>query len=73
MVAVPAVIPVTTPAVTDALLLLLVHAPPLAASVSVIVAPSHTLLLPVTVPAFGAGLTVTMLVATAVPQLLVTV
>ncbi len=73
MVAVPAAIPVTTPAVTVALELLLLHAPPAAASVRAVVAPVHTADAPLIEPASGAGLTVMAFVATAVPQLLVTV
>ena len=51
---------------------LLLHAPPVTASLKVIVEDSHTVVVPVIEPAFGNGLTVTAVVATAVPQLLVT-
>ena len=71
----PAVTPVTTPEplmeATEALLLLQV--PPDVAFESVVVPPTHTVLVPVIVPADGEGLTVTDCVAVAVPQLLVTV
>lgn len=70
MVAVPVVAPVTTPDAepTGAIaVLLLLHAPPVVASVSVIVAPTHTLLLPVI--AAGEVLTVTVaVVAQPVPS-----
>ena len=71
--------PVATPVTTPALLtvasaaLLLLQVPPVVASVSVMVAPVHTIAGPVMVPADGAGLTVSACVATAVPQLVVTV
>jgi hypothetical protein len=60
-VVVPAAIPVTTP---EAEILatagaLLVHIPPIAGSVIVIVVLVQTVLAPVMVPAFGKGLTVT--------------
>jgi hypothetical protein len=48
--------------------LLLLHVPPLTLSVSVIVAPSHTLEDPDIVPATGSGLTVIMVVVAAAPQ-----
>jgi hypothetical protein len=47
--------------------------PPAAASVSDVVDPAHTVAVPVIVPAFGNGSTVTVAVAAAVPQPLVTV
>jgi hypothetical protein len=74
MVAVPAVIPVTTPVEdTEAtVVLVLLHTPPAAASLSVVVDPAQTVVTPVMLPAFGTGLTVIGLTATAVPQLLVT-
>lgn len=72
MVAVPGVIPVTVPPVTEAFVLLLLHTPPGAISVNVIEDPSHTLPGPLMVPASGNGLTVIILVATAVPHELVT-
>ena len=63
MVAVPAVPPVTTPVVefTVADVELLLHVPPAVASVSVIVAPTHTAVGPVM--AVGAGVIVMVLVA----------
>ncbi len=51
----------------------LLHTPPPAASVSVVVPAGHSEVVPVMVPATGSGFTVTILIATAVPQLLVTV
>ena len=44
-----------------------------AASLKVVVAAGHTVNVPVIVPALGTGFTVTIVVATAVPQLFVTV
>ena len=75
IVAVPAAAPVTTPPLKprDAMADDELHAPPLAASVKVTVAPAHNDAVPFIVPAFGSGLTVTTLVAFAAPQLLVTV
>ena len=75
MVAVPAVIPVTTPPVLTVAMpvLLLLHTPPLVASASVVVPPVHTVVDPVIVPADGVPDTVTVVVVLAVPQLLVTV
>jgi hypothetical protein len=72
---VPAVTPVTTPV---ALTLATpvdteLHTPPPAASVRFVVVVGQTVRPPVIVPAFGAGFTVTTLVAATVPQLLVTV
>ena len=52
---------------------LLLHTPPLTASVSVMVAVGHTVNVPMIVPAVGNGSTVTTAVAATVPQLLVTV
>lgn len=74
MVALPAATPVTTPAALTLAIdvLLLVHAPPLTASVNVDVAPAQMVDAPVTVPADGNGLTVIAFVALTVPQLLVT-
>ena len=70
----PAATPVTVPpALTVATAVLaLVQVPPAAVSVSVVLAPAHTVVVPPMVPAAAAGLTVTFCVATAVPQLLVT-
>ena len=75
MVEVPAARPFTIPkALTVAMeTAVLLHAPPGAASESVVLKPRHMEAKPVMVPTFGDGLTVTTLVATAVPQLLVTV
>ena len=50
-----------------------VHTPPLTASVSVAVAPTHTLDAPVMLPADGVAVTFTVCIAVADPQLLVTV
>jgi hypothetical protein len=55
-----------------ALLLLALHAPPLTALDKLIVEPTVTDDDPLMVPASGAGFTVTTSVATAAPQLLVT-
>ena len=75
MVVLPADTPVTLPepstAPTDKVTLL--HTPPVAASVKAVFEPAHTIGVPVMVPAFGIGLTVTTWVAAAVPQLLATV
>jgi hypothetical protein len=75
MVAVPASTPDTMPLVpivaTD--VLLLVHVPPVTVFDNVIVVLTATVFGPVMDPALGSGLTVTILVATALPQLLVTV
>lgn len=73
-VSIPAATPITIPVVPiDAFALLIHHVPPDAASVKVRVEPTHTVDNPVIVPALGSGFTVTNLVATAVPQLFVTV
>ena len=72
-VSTPAVTPVTTPPRTIACVLLILHAPPAAGSVNVIEAPTQTLEGPLITPAFGDGFIVTVLVAMAVPQTLVTV
>jgi hypothetical protein len=67
--------PVTTPAllmVATAVVLLL-HVPPVVASVRVAVRPEHTVDAPVMIPADGVALIVTALVAAAVPQVLETV
>ena len=53
--------------------LVLLHAPLPVASVSVVVAPTHTAAVPVMLPALGNGLTVTTVVAATVPQPPVTV
>jgi hypothetical protein len=51
----------------------LLQTPPPEASLSDVVASSHTVVVPVMAPAIGNGLTVTAVVAAAVPQLLITV
>jgi hypothetical protein len=71
-VVVPAVTPVTEPPTTVAFAELLLQAPQQAAFDKTVVAPTQTLLAPEMVPAFGKGLTVIVVVATAVPQPLVT-
>jgi len=49
-----------------------VQVPPVAVLLKVVVLPAQTVATPVMVAAVGSGLTVTVLVATSVPQLLVT-
>ena len=73
MVDVPADTPVTTPPDTVASALLLLHVPPGAASVRVIVDPIHTPAGPLIVPVTRAAPTVTGADAIADPQALVTV
>ena len=65
MVVVPEATPVTTPeALTVAAdVLLLLHTPPPVASLSVVVALAHTVVVPVIEPADGSGLMVTIAVA----------
>ena len=53
--------------------LLLLHTPPALALLRVVVEDAQTVVVPVIVPAFGNGLTVTTAVVLATPQLLVTV
>ena len=73
MVSRPEAIPPTTPVLsTRALPLLALQVPPLMASVRGVPALIHTLDEPVMVPASGSGLMVMLLIADAVPQLLVT-
>jgi hypothetical protein len=61
------------PALTVAIELFeLLHVPP-PMPLSVVVAPAHTIGVPVMVPAFGRELTVTTVVVTALPQTLVVV
>lgn len=69
----PALTPVTVPvALTLAMALLaLLHTPPVVASVRVTEEPAHTVVGPDMVPADGAGLIVTVVVAATVPQPLV--
>jgi len=75
MVALPAEIPPTTPELLTVatVILLLVQAPPAAASLSVTEEPAQTELPPVMEPETGSGFIVTDLVATEVPQKLATV
>jgi alpha-D-ribose 1-methylphosphonate 5-triphosphate synthase subunit PhnH len=75
MVAVPAVMPVTLPVEPTVATLVEpeLHIPPPEPSVTLIIDPAHTLKGPVIVPASGNGLTVTTVVALALPQLTVTV
>ena len=75
MVADPAVTPVTTPpALTDAIPAAPeLHVPPVLVALSVMVVDRQTVEGPEMVPAVGVGLTVTVYVALAVPQLVVTV
>jgi hypothetical protein len=75
MDAVPGATPVTTPApLTDATeVLLLLHTPPAAPSVNVVVFPAHIVVDPLMVPALGAAFTVIVLEALTEPQLLITV
>src|ERR1019366_2139790 len=75
IVAVPAVIPVTTPVIdTDATaLLLLLQLPPLRPLLlNVAIELIQTVEAPLTIPAFGSGFTVIILVALGEPQLFVT-
>lgn len=73
MVTVPATTPVTEPPDTVATdVLSLLHTPPTVMSVSVMDEDSQTDDRPVIVPDTGSGFTVTVAVATAVPQELVT-
>lgn len=75
MVDVPGVTPVTIPvlAIVAMPVELLLHMPPPVASVKLVVAPVHTVAVPVILPAFGNGLTVMVEVALALPQPFVTV
>jgi hypothetical protein len=74
MVAEPAVLPVTTPAVltlaTDGLLL--VQMPPAALTDSVVADPAQIRVAPVIAPAVAVLITVIVVVATVIPQLPVT-
>jgi len=72
-VSIPGVIPVTTPVpVTLAFVFVTLHTPPVTVSVITVNVPAHNELKPDITPALAAELTVTLYVATAVPQLLVT-
>ena len=74
MVVVPAATPVTTPPDTvPTAVFVLLHAPLPTASVNVVVVPTHTVAVPVIVPALGDELTVKTVVAAMVPQPEVTV
>ena len=74
MLAVPTATAVTTPVVLTlaTALLLVVQVPPVAVLVSVNDAPGQSGVAPLMVPASGIAFTVTLAVAVAVPQLLVT-
>ena len=65
MVAIPAPVPVTTPVLPTVAMavLLLLHTPPGAPSIRLMVLPTHTLVGPLMVPALAARLTVTVEVA----------
>ena len=73
MIEVPVETPVTVPPATEAWLLLLLHAPPVAGSVSTIAAPITTVEGPDIVPADGTSVTVIVFVAAVTPHPLVTV
>lgn len=61
MFSVPALIPVTFPEPsTDALVLLLTHAPPAIASVKLVVKPEHTVVVPAIIDGEGLIVTVTL-------------
>ena len=66
--------PVTTPVVLTVAIpvLLLLQVPPVEVSESVVVAPTHTVGVPVMAAGAGSGFTVTSMVSLAVPQALVT-
>ena len=71
----PVATPVTVPAVlTDATApLLVLHAPPLTPSVSVVVEAGHTVVVPLIVPADGRLITVIVLLTIVVPHELLAV
>jgi hypothetical protein len=75
IIAVPAAMPVTTPLVLTVAIPAapVLQVPPLAKLLNEVVLPAQIVAVPVIVPASGSGLTVTICVATAVPQLFVTV
>ena len=75
MVDVPAATPVTIPVAPTVAMPgdTELHTPPAVASVKFVVVVGQTVNPPVIIPAFGAGFTVTIAVASAVPQLFVTV
>ena len=73
---VPAATPVTTPVDASTVAkttFVLLHTPPVVASLSVVVAAGHTTAVPVMAPAVGVVSMVTTAVAMPVPQLVVTV
>ena len=72
MVSIPADMPRTVVPDILALSLAALHTPPAGLSDKVMVAPTHTIERPAITPGAGKGFTVTGCVATAVPQLLVT-
>ena len=74
MVAVPAVLPLTTPdALTEAIVAAdELQLPPVVVLVIVMLAPAQTALAPAIAATTGSGLTVTALVTGVVPQVLVT-
>jgi hypothetical protein len=71
-VAIPETIPVAEPIVAVAVFTE-DHTPPVTVLLSVVVVAGQSTSVPVIAPAFGSGLTDTIEVAAAVPQLLVTV
>ena len=75
MVDVPDATPLTSPLLftVAAAVLVLLHMPPVVPSLNDVVEPTHTVAVPLIVPATGNGLTVTTCVAATVPQVLVTV
>jgi hypothetical protein len=77
IVVVPAVMPLTTPVAEPTVPIaafVLLHTPPLVPLVvNVVVAPTHTVAVPLIMPGVASGFTVAILVAATVPQALVTV
>ena len=76
MVTLPALMAVAEPVALLMLLtvgLLLLHTPPVTVEEKVAPVPAHKVAGPVMVPTEGAGLTVILVVAVAVPQVVVTV
>ena len=74
MVAVPCATPLTSPDEFTAAITVEdeFHTPPVTASASAVAEPTHTVPVPVILPATGSELTVTTTAAADVPQLLVT-
>ena len=70
MVVVPADRPLTMPVLLTVAIPVetLLHTPPVIASVNDVVALTHTFEMPLTVPAIGNGLMLTVAVAVAIPQ-----